>query len=91
MSSEALPGFELQASPMTTDDAYDQGAVRAIHRVKARFQEDRDKLQRVIAAGGTHLEMRAAVDAHRVIQETIRGLDLAIDRVLGHDEGMDDE
>ena len=81
--SELLPGFELTASPMTIEEDYDQHAVRAIQRVKLTFIEDRDKLVGVISGGGSHLEMRSAVDAHRVIAETIRGLELAIDRILG--------
>ena len=84
MTAETLPGLGLIASPMTLDDDYDQHAVRAIQRVKLTFIEDRDKLREVIG-GGTHLEMRAATDAYRVIEETIRGLELTIDRVLGHD------
>lgn len=91
MTAETLPGFELTASPMTIEADYDQYAVRAIQRVKLTFIEDRDKLREVISGGGSHLEMRAAVDAHLVVAETIRGLDLAIDRVLGHDEGENDE
>ena len=85
MTAETLPGFELAASPMTIEDDYDQHAVRAIQRVKLTFIEDRDKLREVIGGGGSHLEMRAAVDAHLVVAETVRGLDLAIDRILGHD------
>lgn len=85
MTTETLPGLGLTASPMTLDDDYDQHAVRAIQRVKLTFIEDRDKLREVIGGGGTHLEMRAATDAYRVIEETIRGLELAIDRVLGND------
>ena len=83
--SETLPGFELTASPMTIEADYDQYAVRAIERVKLTFIEDRDKLREVLGRGGSPLEMRAAVDAHLVVAETVRGLDLAIDRILGHD------
>lgn len=89
--TETLPGLELTATPMTIEADYDQYAVRAINAVRVSFIEDQDKLRQVISAGGSHLEMRAAVDAHHVIAETIRGLDLAIDRVLGHDEGENDE
>ena len=85
MTTETLPGLGLTASPMTLDDDYDQHAVRAIQRVKLTFIEDRDKLREVIGCGGSHPEMRAAADANPVIEETIRGLELAIGRVLGND------
>ena len=90
MASEPLPGFELTARPSTLRDEYDQHAVRAIERVKATHIEDLDKLRETLHRGGTYLEMRAAVDAFRIIDETIRGLEKATDRVLGHDVPEED-
>ena len=83
MTEATLPG--LEARPYTVEDSYDEHAVRIINRVKETFIADRDKLRNTIQHGGTHLEMRAAVDAYQAIQGTINGLELAIDRVLGHD------
>lgn len=83
MSDTTLPG--LEATPYTEQDAHEEQAVRIINRIKEAFIADRDKLRDTIQHGGTHLEMRAAVDAYQVIQNTINGLELAIDRVLGHD------
>lgn len=84
-----LPGFDLTAGPYTDDDGYRDEAARAIHRVKESFQSDLDKLVRVVNAGGNLPEMRAAVDAAWLLKEILHGLELAVDRVLGHDAPAD--
>lgn len=78
--AETLPG--LEARPSTLDDEFRQGAARVIAQVRDTFVADRDKLMRVVNAGGNLVEMRAAVDAAWLLKEIISGLELAIDRAL---------
>ncbi len=89
MTAETLPGFEsgprLVARERTMQDEYDDHAVRTIGRVKESLIADRDRMNEVLRRGGSYMEMRTAVEAWRVIDEGIRGLEKAIDRVLGHD------
>lgn len=82
--AETLPG--LKSRPTTIDDEYRDGAVRAIREVISGFMSDRDKVTALVKSGGNLPEMRAAVDAARLYNEIINGLELAIDRVLGHSD-----
>lgn len=87
--SETLPG--LEARPSTLDDEYRQGAARAIGEVRDRFLSDFDKTMSLVRSGGNLPEMRAAVDAAWIFKEIINGLELAIDRALGHDANTESE
>ena len=67
-------------------------AVRVVERVKASLVADKDQLRLRMATGGTPGDMANAVQAWRVLTEGIRGLERAVDRLLGHDiEDEDDE
>lgn len=89
--SETLSGFEcgprLYSRPWTAQDEYDDAAVRLINQVKVSMIADRDRMSEALRRGGTYQEMRDAVDAWRVIDEGVRGLEKAVDIVLGHAAG----
>ena len=66
--SDKLPGFESDG-------------LRAVHRVRVSMLDDKERIKAVLAKGGTFQEMRAAVEAWRVLDEGIRGLQLAVERM----------
>lgn len=55
-------------------------AAREISRTRDSYLADLDKLRGVLMAGGTFLEMRAAVDAYQVVDNIARELEKAAKR-----------
>jgi hypothetical protein len=55
-------------------------ASREISLTRDSYLADLDKLRAVLMAGGTFLEMRAAVDAYQVMDNIARELDTAAKR-----------
>ena len=88
MSELTLPG--LEESPETMGDKHRDGAARAIRAVIESFVTDRDNVMRLVHAGGNLPEMRAAVDAARLYNEIINGLEQAVERALGKDVSTDE-
>lgn len=60
----------------------EMAAARAIGRARDSHLADLDKLRTVLLAGGTFLEMKAAVNAYQVIDNLARELDKAAKAVV---------
>lgn len=74
-----LPGFD----PV---ESISDATVRHIFRTRDSYVEDLDKLRERLHAGGTFLEMRAAVDAFAIIDNIVRELEKVAARAKTEEE-----
>lgn len=84
------PGFESAGADVGLSVTARDAAARAIREVIESFVSDRDKTMRLVHAGGNLPQMRAAVDAARLYNEIIIGLEQAVARALGKDVSPDE-